>query len=193
MKNLADDLVVICDEIVDTPESAPINPSDGINYWFIVAVLLVMTYLLLLVIIAVKHNMKRRLTIPCLLSYQHRHKQGKRNQYKSSYILLFRITSRLSFDLSQIKIDEKSFKIVLIYYTVYVTPISIKLLYVIINNANGYIAESNGSNYLTLVPTDVSKDTQKKTWSKIKFPITSTDNNSDDYYDQQMKIKFNFR
>lgn len=73
------------------------------------------------------------------------------------------------------------------------TPISIKLLYVIINNANGYIAESNGSNYLTLVPTDVSKDKQKKTWSKIKFPITSTDNNSDDYYDQQMKIKFNFR
>ena len=32
MKSLADDLVVTCDEVADTPESVPVNPSDGINY-----------------------------------------------------------------------------------------------------------------------------------------------------------------
>ena len=69
MRSLADDLVVTCDETGDTLESAPINPSDGINYWFIAAVQLAITCLLLLVTVVVKHNTKRGLTIPCLLSY----------------------------------------------------------------------------------------------------------------------------
>ena len=40
MKRLADDLVVIYDETVDTPEGAQINPSDLINYSLIAVVLL---------------------------------------------------------------------------------------------------------------------------------------------------------
>lgn len=32
MKSLADDAVITCDEIADTPENAPINHSYGINY-----------------------------------------------------------------------------------------------------------------------------------------------------------------
>ena len=32
VKSLADDLLVTYDEVADTPESVPINPSDGINY-----------------------------------------------------------------------------------------------------------------------------------------------------------------
>ena len=52
-------------------------------------------------------------------------------------------------DSNNINIDEKSYKNILIYYTVYVSSNSIKPLYLNINNANGYIKESNGNNYLT--------------------------------------------
>ena len=41
-------------EIVDAPESASINPSDGIKYWLI-AVLLAFACQLLLLVIAVKY------------------------------------------------------------------------------------------------------------------------------------------
>ena len=43
-----------------------------------------------------------------------------------------------------------------------VTIKSISPFYLIINKINGYIEESNGSRYLTLFPTDESKDTLKK-------------------------------
>ena len=67
MKSLADDVVVTCDEIEDTPERASINLSDGINYWLISVVLLSITYLLLLMAIIVKYYMKLGLTIPCII------------------------------------------------------------------------------------------------------------------------------
>ena len=57
-----------------------------------------------------------------------------------------------------------------------------------------YIEESNGNKYLTLVPADVSKGTLKKyeeLWDKIRNLIRSTSNNSDDYDNKYMKIKFN--
>ena len=43
-----------------------------------------------------------------------------------------------------------------------VTINSISRFYLIINKINGCIEESNGSRYLTLFPTDESKDTLKK-------------------------------
>ena len=43
-----------------------------------------------------------------------------------------------------------------------VTINSISPFYLIINKINGYTEESNGSRYLTLFPTDESKDTLKK-------------------------------
>ena len=62
MKNLVDDLVVTCDKIENLPKSATINPSDGINYWHIGFVLLLIAYLLLLVVMVGKFSMKRELT-----------------------------------------------------------------------------------------------------------------------------------
>ena len=62
-----------------------------------------------------------------------------------------------------------------------VTVNSVNLFYLIINKRNGYIEESNVSRYLTLVPTDESKDTLKKyeeLWSKIRDHIRTTTNNS---------------
>ena len=41
MKSLVDDVVVTCDKIVNIPENASISPNNGINYWFIAAVLCV--------------------------------------------------------------------------------------------------------------------------------------------------------
>ena len=43
----------------------------------------------------------------------------------------------------------------------YVKVNSVNLLYPLINKTNGYIEESNGNKYLTLVPTDKIKGTLK--------------------------------
>ena len=50
MKSLADNVLVIWDEVVDTTKSAVINPSDGINYCLIAVILLALECLLLLVL-----------------------------------------------------------------------------------------------------------------------------------------------
>ena len=47
----------------------------------------------------------------------------------------------------------------------------VKSLYLLINQINGYIEESNENKYLTLVPTDESKDilkTHEELWTKIR-------------------------
>ena len=59
---------------------------------------------------------------------------------------------------------------------------------------NGYFEEINGNKYLTLVPTDESKEKIKKyeeLWSKIRDLIRSITKTSDDYDGEYMKIKFN--
>ena len=51
---------------------------------------------------------------------------------------------------------------------------SVDPLYLIIDKVDGYIEESNGNNYLTLVFSDTSKDALKKCtelWDKIKYII----------------------
>ena len=95
-------------------------------------------------------------------------------------------------DPNDIKIDEKSNKNILIFYVGYVTRNSIKPLYLMINTVNGYIDEHNANKYLTLVQTDKSIDTNKygKLWKEIKELIRLI-NNSDDYDEKCMKIKFN--
>ena len=68
MKSLADDLVVTCDEILDTPDTTSINSNDKTNYWLIASALLAVTWLLLLLaVIVVKYHVKDELTILCLL------------------------------------------------------------------------------------------------------------------------------
>ena len=59
---------------------------------------------------------------------------------------------------------------------------------------NGYFEEINKSKYLRLVPTNESKEENKKyteLWSKIRDLIRSMTKNSNDYDKKYMKIKFN--
>ena len=72
--------------------------------------------------------------------------------------------------INKIKIDEKSCKAILIYYSGYVmikNPSSVTTdlvnpLCLIINKTNRCIEKSNGNEYLTLFPTDDSEDKLKK-------------------------------
>ena len=108
----------------------------------------------------------------------------------------------LNFDPNKIKIDEKSYKNILIYNIGYVTIKdskyvqinSVNPLYLIINKVNGYFEEINENKYLTLVPTNESKEKikkYKKLLSKIKDLIKSITKNSDDFDEKYLKIKFN--
>ena len=108
-----------------------------------------------------------------------------------------------NFDSSNIKIEKKSYKNILINYFGYVTIkdskcVKIKCvnpLHLIFNKANRYFEEINENKYLILVPTNESKEKNKKyeeLWSKIKDLIRSVTKNSDDYDEKYMKIKFNW-
>ena len=100
-----------------------------------------------------------------------------------------------------IKIDEKSYTNVLIYYIGYVIIKNSKYvkingvnpLYLIFSKVNGYFEEINKNKYLTLVPNNESKEIIKKyeeLWSKIRDLIKSITKNSGDYDEKYMKIKF---
>ena len=75
-----------------------------------------------------------------------------------------------NFDSNNIKIDETSYKNILIYYIGYVTIKDsnyVKInsgnpLYLIINKENGYSEEINKIKYLMLVPTNESKEKIKE-------------------------------
>ena len=59
-------------------------------------------------------------------------------------------------DPNKIIIEKKSYKNILICYVAYVATNSVKPLLLIMNKTNGYIEESNGNKYLTLVSTEES-------------------------------------
>ena len=71
-----------------------------------------------------------------------------------------------NFDQNEVKIDEKPYKNILIYYIGYVTIKdskylkidSVNPLYLIINKVNGYFEEISKNKYLSLVPTNESKE-----------------------------------
>ena len=90
--------------------------------------------------------------------------------------------------LNKKKIDEKSYNNILIYHMgyvlvkdlIYLKTNFVNLLYLIAHKVNGYIGESNLNKYLTLFPTDESKDTLKKykaQWDKIRYLIRSITSN----------------
>ena len=66
-------------------------------------------------------------------------------------------------------------------------------MYLIFGNMNGYFEEINENKYLTLVPTNKSKEKIKKyeeLWIKTRGLISSITRNLDDYDEKYMKIKF---
>ena len=73
-----------------------------------------------------------------------------------------------NFDVNNIKIDEKLYKNILIYYIRYVTIkkdqniYSVNPLYLGFNKMNGCFGGINGNKYLTLVLTNESEDKIKK-------------------------------
>ena len=107
-----------------------------------------------------------------------------------------------NFDPNEIKIDEKSYKNILIYYIGYMTIKDLKYLkinsvnlYTLLSTKNRYFEEINKNKYLTLVPTNKSKEIIKKygeLWTKIRDLISSLTKKSDYYNEKYMKIKFNF-
>ena len=59
---------------------------------------------------------------------------------------------------------------------------------------NEYVREINANKYLTLIPTNKSKEKIKKyeeMWSKIRDLIRLISKNSDDYDGKHMKIRSN--
>ena len=102
---------------------------------------------------------------------------------------------------NNIKVDEKSYKYILIYYigylrikdSKYVKANGVNPLYLIFSKVNGYFEEINKNKYLTLVPTNESKEIMKKyeeLYSKIRNLIRSITKVSEDYDEKNIKIKF---
>ena len=98
--------------------------------------------------------------------------------------------------------DEKSYKNIFIYYIglvmvkdlSYVKVNSVNSLYLIINKINRYIEKSNETKYLTVVLTNESigiLKTCEELCNKIRYLIRSITNDSDNYDEKYMKIKFN--
>ena len=107
-----------------------------------------------------------------------------------------------NFDLNNIKIDKNSYKNIFIYYIGYVMIKvleyakinSVNPLYLIFNKENGYFEVINGNKYLTLVPTNESKEKikeYKELWMKIRDLVRSITKNPDDYHENYVDIKFN--
>ena len=72
-------------------------------------------------------------------------------------------------DPNNIKIDENSYIDILLFHIAYVTIKDLKYvkinsvnpLYLIFNKVNGYFEEINGNKYLTLAPTNETKEKRK--------------------------------
>ena len=83
-----------------------------------------------------------------------------------TYYFFNDIINTKNLDPNDIKIDEKSNKNILIYYTgyvmikylKYVNINSVNPLYLTFSKMNGYFEEINKSKYLTLVPTNERKN-----------------------------------
>ena len=119
---------------------------------------------------------------------------------KSQTYYFYNSTTNIeNIDPDNIKIYEKLYKNILIYYIGYVTikkelkMYSINPLYLIFNKVDGYLVKINGNKFLTLVPTNESKEetkTYEELWIKIRDLIRSITENLDDYDEKYIQIKF---
>ena len=83
-----------------------------------------------------------------------------------TYYFFNDIINMKNFDPNSIKVDEKSYRNILIYYIGYVTIKDLNYVkinsanpsYLIFSKVNGYFEEVSKSKYLTLVPTNRSKE-----------------------------------
>ena len=79
-----------------------------------------------------------------------------------TYYFFDGMISTKEFDLNNIKLDEKSYRNILIYYIAhkkmkdskYIKMYSVNPSYLIFRTVNGYFEEINGNKYLALVPTN---------------------------------------
>ena len=119
------------------------------------------------------------------------------NIKNQTYYFFYDIIYIENFDPKNIKIDEKSYKNILIYYIEYVTikkdlkNVSVNPLYVIFGKINGYFEDINGDKYLMLLSTNESKEKIKKYEElsiKIRYLIRSITNNLDHYDEKYMNI-----
>ena len=119
------------------------------------------------------------------------------NIKNQTYFFFYDIIYIENFDPKNIKIDEKSYKNILIYYIEYVTikkdlkNVSVNPLYIIFGKINGYFEDINGDKYLMLLSTNESKEKIKKYEElsiKIRYLIRSITNNLDHYDEKYMNI-----
>ena len=119
------------------------------------------------------------------------------NIKNQTYYFFYDIIYIENFDPKNIKIDEKSYKNILIYYIEYVTikkdlkNVSVNPLYIIFGKINGYFEDINGDKYLMLLSTNESKEKIKKYEElsiKIRYLIRSITNNLDHYDEKYMNI-----
>ena len=109
-----------------------------------------------------------------------------------------------NFDSNLVKIDKESYKNVDIYYIGHIAIkkiddyeniCSVNPLYLIVNAANGYTEEENGSKYLVLDSTDKNKEVLKKyteLWDEIRYLMKSINGGkSGEYGKDFIKIKLN--
>ena len=87
-------------------------------------------------------------------------KDKYKNIKNRAYYFFNEILDIQNFDPNNIKVDESSYKYILIYYIGYVTIkeyikiYSVNLLYLIFRYVNGYFGEINGNQCLMVVPTN---------------------------------------
>ena len=119
-----------------------------------------------------------------------------------TYFFFDEMVNIKNLDPNKIKIDERSHKNIQIYYIGQVIfkdlrYVKIKILnplYLIASKTNGYFEKISGNKYLTLVPTNESKEIMKnyeEMWSQIRDLIRLITNGADDYDEKYMKINFN--
>ena len=107
-----------------------------------------------------------------------------KNIKNHTYYFFDNIINIKNFDPNKNKINEKSYRNILLYYIGYVTIKdskyvkinSVNPLYVIINKVNRYFEEINKNKYLKLVSTNECKGNIKRyeeLWSKVRDLIKS--------------------